>query len=144
MMPYLKVWVHCVWNTKSKQAILQKEIRQRIFEHIKEYSRTKNIFIDCINGSVEHVHCLISLGVDQSISKIMNLLKGESSYWINNQKLTKGKFDWQDDYFAVSVSESILLKVRNYIHNQEIHHKKVSFKEEYDLFMKKYGFKYLG
>jgi putative transposase len=143
-MPYLKIWIHCVWNTKSKQPLLQKKIRQGIFEHIKEYSKTKKIFIDCINGSVEHVHCLISLGGEQNISKIMNLLKGESSHWINNRKLTRGKFEWQDDYFAVSVSESLLQKVRNYIYNQEIHHKKVSFKEEFDIYMKKYGFKYLG
>jgi REP element-mobilizing transposase RayT len=143
-MPYIKVWIHCVWNTKNKQPLLQKEIRWKVFEHIKEYSNMKNIFIDCINGSVEHVHCLISLGGEQNISKIMNLLKGESSYWINTQKLMRGKFEWQDDYFAVSVSESVLQRVRKYIYDQESHHKKVSFKEELDLFVKKYGFLYLG
>jgi REP element-mobilizing transposase RayT len=61
----------------------------------------------------------------------MQLIKGESSFWINQQGLTKEKFQWQTEYFAVSVSESILEKVRNYIRNQESHHSKKSFQEEY-------------
>lgn len=70
----------------------------------------------------------------------MQLIKGESSFWINKNQLTQQKFDWQDEYFAVSVSESILDKVRNYIKNQEEHHRKKSFQEEYDEFLEKYGF----
>lgn len=66
------------------------------------------------------------------------LLKGESSYWVNRNKLTKTKFEWQDEYIAVSVSESNADKVRRYIQNQEEHHRKKSFSEEYDDFMKKY------
>ncbi|MBL7129393.1 MAG: IS200/IS605 family transposase [Ignavibacteria bacterium] len=143
-MPYIKIWLHCVWNTKRRQPLLSKEIRQNIFNHIKDYSREKKIFIDIINGSLEHVHCLISLGSEQNISKVINLLKGESSHWINNHKLIRGKFEWQDDYFAVSISESVVDKVRKYIDNQEEHHRKISFKEEYDEFIKKYRFKYLG
>jgi hypothetical protein len=70
----------------------------------------------------------------------MQLIKGESSYWANNNRTLKTKIEWADDYFAVSVSESMVSKVRNYIRNQEEHHKKLSFKEEYDQFMEKYGF----
>ena len=68
------------------------------------------------------------------------LLKGESSYWINKNKLIREKFEWQDEYFAVSVSESAVNKVRDYIKNQEEHHKKKSFQQEYNEFMRKYGF----
>lgn len=143
-MPYIKIWLHCVWNTKRRQPLLSKEIRQKIFNHIKDYSRGKKIFIDRINGSLEHVHCLISLGSEQNISKVINLLKGESSHWINSHKLIRGKFEWQDEYFAVSISESVVDKVRKYIDNQEEHHRKISFKEEYDEFIKKYHFKNLG
>lgn len=70
----------------------------------------------------------------------MQLIKGESSFWINQQKLTKTKFQWQSEYFAVSVSESILDKVRKYIKNQEEHHKKKSFQDEYEKFIAKYNF----
>jgi putative transposase len=83
---------------------------------------------------------LISLGVDQTIQKVVQLIKGESSFWINNNKLCQEKFEWQDEYFAVSVSESMVDTVRNYIKNQEEHHSKQTFLEEYKEFMAKYKF----
>ena len=107
---------------------------------MKENARAKNICVDFINGYVDHVHVLVSLDPDQSISKIVQLIKGESSYWINKNKLTSQKFEWQDDYFAVSVSESGVNKVRDYIKNQEEHHQKKTFLEEYNEFIEKYGF----
>ena len=70
----------------------------------------------------------------------MQLIKGESSYWINKSKLIKNKFEWQDEYFAVSVSESMISMVREYIWNQEEHHQKKTFQQEYDEFIDKYGF----
>lgn len=94
-----------------------------------------------INGYSDHCHCLVSLGSNQNIEKIVQLLKGESSYWINKNQLTKDTFSWQDEYFAVSVSESMLEPVRNYIKNQEKHHKRKSFTEEYQEFIDKYNFK---
>jgi len=78
--------------------------------------------------------------MDQTMSKTMQLLKGELSYWLNKHNLGKQKFEWQDEYFAVSASESLIDKVREYIKNQEDHHKKITFKEEYDQFIEKYGF----
>ena len=83
---------------------------------------------------------MVSLGASQTISQIAFLLKGESSHWVNENRLTLGKFEWQDEYIAVSVSESQIEKVRNYIKNQEKHHHRKSFKEEYDQFMSKYRF----
>jgi REP element-mobilizing transposase RayT len=71
----------------------------------------------------------------------MQLIKGESSFWINKNELTKEKFEWQDEYFAVSVSESMIDKVREYIKKQEEHHSTKTFQEEYDEFISKYGFK---
>jgi type III secretory pathway component EscR len=67
------------------------------------------------------------LGIDQTIQKVMQLIKGESSFWINKNELTNEKFEWQDEYFAVSVSESMLDKVREYIKKQEEHHSKKHF-----------------
>lgn len=75
----------------------------------------------------------------------MQLIKGESSFWINKNELTNEKFEWQDEYFAVSVSESMLDKVREYIKKQEEHHSKKTFQQEYEEFITKYGFeKYRG
>ena len=79
-----------------------------------------------------------------SISKTIQLIKGESSFWINKNKMCSSKFSWQDDYWAVGVSESDLKLVHTYIINQEEHHKSKSFNEEIDLFMKKYGWDWTG
>ena len=141
-MPFVKVYLLCVWSTKNRIPYLDSiELRQKVWNHIRENAIQKGIYIDFINGYSDHCHCLISLGVDQNIQKVIQLIKGESSFWINKNELTKEKFQWQEEYFAVSVSESILDKVREYIKNQEEHHKKKSFQEEYDEFILKYGFK---
>ena len=112
-MPFIKIWIHTVWATKDRQPYLLKEIRQQVFQHILENSRAKGIHVDHINGHTDHIHCLVSMDADQNIATIMNLLKGESSFWINRNILTKTKFGWQDEYFAVSVSHSQIEKSEN-------------------------------
>lgn len=139
-MPWVKVWIHFVWSTKDRAPFLTDEIRNKIFYRIQENAKEKKIYIDFIGGYVDHVHCLISLGTDQTIEKIMQLIKGESSFWINKNRLCRGKFEWQDEYFAVSVSETFVDTVRNYIANQEIHHQTKSFDDEFRGFMKRAGF----
>ena len=139
-MPFVKVWLHFVWSTKDRFPYLTDEIRSRVFDHIRQNAREKSIHIDFINGWLEHVHCLISLGTDQTLEKIMQLIKGESSFWINKNNLTKARFAWQDEYFVVSVNESTLPNVRTYIANQEEHHNKVSFDDEFEDFLKRAGF----
>ena len=139
-MPYIKIWIHLVWATKDRHPYLAQEIRKEVFSHIKENAQTKGIHLDHINGYVEHVHCLISLNSDQNIATVTNLLKGESSHWINQNKLTKSRFGWQDEYFAASVSHSQIDTVRQYIRNQEVHHSKQTFQQEYDEFISKYEF----
>ncbi len=139
-MGYTKVWIHLVWATKKREAVLNKELRVQLFAHIRENAKNKSIHLDFVNGYTNHIHCLISLDADQTIAKIVQLIKGESSYWINQQKLLKQKFEWQAEYFAVSVSESNIDKVREYIKNQEQHHQKKTFEQEYQEFIEKYGF----
>jgi len=139
-MALIKIWIHFVWTTKKREPLLTSDVKSKMIEHIKNNAIEKEIFIDSIDGSKEHLHLLISLGGKQSVAEVAQLLKGESSFWINSEKLVKGKFTWQHEYFAVSVSESVLPKVRKYIRNQEEHHRKKTFTEEYDDFMRKYGF----
>jgi putative transposase len=141
-MPFVKVYIHFVWGTNNRvQALNTPELRQKVWQHIRENAKKKDLFIDFVNGHAEHCHCLVSLGVDQTISKVMQLIKGESAFWFNKQGLIKQKLEWQDEYFAVSVSESQIETVRNYIKNQEEHHKHKTFQQEYDEFFIKYGFK---
>ena len=138
-MSFVKIWVHVVFSTKNRNQQLTKEIRYEVQKHIIENCKEKEIFLQAINGHTEHLHCLISLGKEQTIAKVTQLIKGESSFWINKHQLTPEPCVWQDDYFAVSVSESQVEKVINYIKSQEKHHAKRSFDEEVEEFMNKYG-----
>jgi len=139
-MAYVKNWLHCVWGTKNRSGYLTDSVKKQVLDHIKENAKTKGIYIDTLNGYTEHMHCLLSLDPDRSLSKVMQLIKGESSYWINKQKLTKFRFKWAVEYFGVSVSESQVQKVRQYIRNQEQHHRKISWDEEYADMIERYGF----
>lgn len=143
-MAFVKVMIHAVWGTKNRYPFLTKEVKEKVISHIIENAKTKQIFIDRLNGHKEHLHCLFGLNADTSIAKTLQLLKGESAFWINKQQLTSSKFEWADEYFAVSVSESMLDKVRAYIDGQEEHHKKMTFTQEYDEFISKYNFKNHG
>ena len=140
-MPYVSVNIHFVWSTKNRIPYLETiAIREALWQHIRDNGKLKSIFIDFVNGHQQHCHCLVSLGTEQTISKVMQLIKGESAFWFNRQNFIKDKLEWQDEYFAVSVSQSALNKVREYIKNQEEHHKKKTFQQEYDEFIEKYGF----
>ena len=139
-MSWVRIYIHMVFSTKNREPFLNPlELRKNVFQHIKKNAEEKGIWLDSVNGYSDHAHCLISLGKEQSISKVAQLIKGESSFWINQNNLTFQKFIWQDDYWAVGVSESHLESVRKYIHNQEAHHSKNSFSEEINQFMEKYG-----
>jgi len=144
-MPFIKVWIHFVWSTKGRQPVLIDEFRDKLFAHIKENAKEKKIYLDRINGYHDHVHCLVSLSSNQTIEKVAQLLKGEASFWFNNKSgFDTRKLEWQDEYFAVSVSESMLDTVRAYVDNQVQHHRKKTFAEEYDELISRFGFQALA
>ena len=93
-MPFVKVYIHFVWCTKNRIPYLESlDLRNKMWNHIKENAIKKEIFIDFVNGYNDHCHCLVSLGIDQSISKIMQLIKGESAFWFNQQNYIYEKFN---------------------------------------------------
>jgi len=143
-MAYVKIWIHAVWGTKNRFPYLSGDIRKQVIDHIRENAKKKGIFIDSINGYTEHLHCLMALNADMSMAKAMQLIKGESAFWINKNQMTKEKFEWAVEYYATSVSDSARNKVRDYIRNQEAHHGKSSFQEEYEQFIKEYNFESQG
>lgn len=131
-MSYVNVWIHAVWATKFRYPYLIPTIKDLVIDHIKENAVKKEIFIDTINGTADHLHSLISIDSILSIADTLQLIKGESSIWINNNNLTPTKFIWQPKYFAESVSPSDLPFVRKYIQNQEEHHRKRSKPDYFD------------
>ena len=141
-MSYTRLLVHAVFSTKNREPTLSKEIKMVVCEHIQEQTRLKSIRLLEINGHFDHLHCLINLGPKQCIADVMQAIKGESAYWFNNKSGLAG-FDrliWQDDYFAVSVSESHLDRVQAYIQNQEQHHQHMTYYQELERMAEKYGF----
>jgi len=137
-MSYIRIWLHCVWTTKDRIPYLRDQIRDEVISHIRENAKLKDIYIDHINGYQEHINAIISLGGKQNTSDIMQKIKGESSYWINKNKLTRLKFEWQDDFYSVSIGMSQLEHLREYIRNQVDHHQKVSFQEELNKIIEEY------
>jgi len=138
-MSYTRILVHSVWTTKKRIPYLKGQIRDTVISHIRENAKSKDIYIDHINGYNEHLHALISLGRDQDIADIMQKIKGESSFWINKNRITRFKFEWQDDYYAVSIGINQLESLRKYIRHQVQHHQKVTVLDELDELIEEYG-----
>ena len=127
---YYQIWVHLVWAIHLRQTILTKPIRIILWEHIRNISEEKSYHLDTINGVEDHVHCLYSLRPTQNISKLVKDIKGESSNWINANKIAAVYFKWQEGYSAFSVSYKDVQIVRQYIYTQEEHHKEKSYETE--------------
>ena len=139
-MSYIKIWIHAVWGTKNRQPVLNPLILEKICSHIKSNAIEKGIYIDRINGHDEHIHVLMLLKHDNSISKQMQLLKGESAHWTNEAGLIKDRLEWADKFFAASVSNDKIDSVRAYIDNQQTHHQKQTFIDEYKYFLNSLGY----
>lgn len=143
-MPFIRILTHLIWSTKDRRALITKDLKPILLNHIKDNSIKKGIFICNLNCTSDHIHLLISLGAEQNISNVIMMIKGESSYWVNKQKLTNFKFEWQDEYIALSVNYKSLNEVASYIMNQEEHHLTKTFSQEYDEFIKNHGIDKFG
>lgn len=133
---YCSVWLHIIWSTKLRKPSLFRSFRFDLFNYLKSYASKKDITLDIVNGVEDHIHLLIRLKTTQSISEVVNLLKGASSRWINVNSDFEDKFQWQNGYGIFSISERDIPKVRNYIYNQEKHHKSMSYLQELNRFIK--------
>jgi len=139
---YHKIWLHYIWATKNRQPLITKDWKNKLIHHFKEYGKENDIYVDTANGIPDHFHLLIGLKPSQSPAQVANLLEGESSSWINKNDFIKAKFNWQQGYSVFSVSASGVDDVRKYIKNQEEHHKKMTYQEEVEKFLKAYGIQY--
>ncbi len=137
---YAKIFVHLVWSTKNWKRFITHELRRQLFQHIMEYCKLNDIRVDSLAIQPEHVHALVSLRSDQKVDDVAKLIKGESSHWVNAENLVHPKFSWQRGYGAFSVSPSQVGTVREYIKNQDEHHRKKSFGEELEAILSSLGF----
>ena len=132
-------WLHLIWGTKKREKFFNKHQQQKISSHLYTYADEKNIYMKINHVNTDHVHALIDLPPQFSIRKVLKLFKGNSSYWINKNRIIPQKFSWARGYGAFSVSQSMVEKVAAYIRHQKEHHRLVTFAEEYAAFIKAYG-----
>ncbi len=139
---YTQIHIHFVFAVKFRDGIINSQWKNTLYKYITGTIHNNNHKLLAINGTSDHIHILIGLRPSQSISDLMKDVKQSSSKWINENKLVKGHFEWQEGYGAFSHSKSQINKVIDYIDNQESHHKKLTFKEEYLDFLKKFEVDY--
>jgi REP element-mobilizing transposase RayT len=135
-----KIWIHAIWATKERTPLINSSVEQKVYHFISEQFRELGCPVRIINGMPDHIHCLFLLSPQKSIAEVIKQIKGSSSHFVNQNNLISERFAWQTGYASYSVSESIVDKVFHYIYNQKQHHHKKTFLQEYDEYLKLYGF----
>ena len=135
-----KIWIHAIWATKERTPLINSSVEQKVYHFISDQFRELGCPVRIINGMPDHIHCLFLLSPQKSIAEVIKQIKGSSSHFVNQNNLISERFAWQTGYASYSVSESIVDKVFHYIYNQKQHHHKKTFLQEYDEYLKLYGF----
>lgn len=135
---FSQIYIQYVFAVKGRQNLLQKPWREEVFQYISGIINGKNQKPIIVNGVADHVHVFVGLKPSMLISDLVRDIKNNSSNFINERKFIKGKFSWQEGYGVFSYAQSQVETVYQYIANQEEHHKKQTFKEEYVAFLNKY------
>lgn len=128
---YTQIHIQVVFAVQNRQSLIQQKFKDELFKYITGIIQNHEHKVLQINGMRDHIHILIGMRPSQSLSDLMKQVKQDSSKWINNKKFIMGRFSWQAGYGAFSYSKSQLPDVIRYIQNQEKHHQKMTFQEEY-------------
>ncbi|MCY7358140.1 MAG: IS200/IS605 family transposase [Rudanella sp.] len=139
---YTQLYIQTVFAVKHRHGLIQSAWRNDLYRYMTGIVQNQGHKLIAINGMPDHVHVFIGLNPNQSLSDLMKNLKGDSSKWVNENRLTPGQFAWQTGYGAFSYSRSQLDDVVQYIENQEEHHRKRTFSEEYIAFLERFGVDY--
>jgi putative transposase len=130
MSTYTQLHVHVVFAVKFREALISADLKPRLNKYIIAILQNHGHKMLAINGIEDHIHLFFGWRPAQSLSDLMKIVKGESSEWINKHRLAKALFRWQEGFSAFSISKSHTDRVVKYIQNQEIHHQKVTMREE--------------
>lgn len=139
---YTQIHIQAVFAVQNRFSLISQEWKNRLYMYITSIIQKNGHKLIAINGTADHVHILFGMRPTQSLSELMKEVKGCSSKWINDERLVNGKFSWQEGYGAFSYGKSQIPMVINYINNQEEHHKKTTFLDEYKKFLELYGIQY--
>ncbi|MFA6541533.1 MAG: IS200/IS605 family transposase [Bacteroidota bacterium] len=133
---YTQIYIQTVFAVENRACLIQNDWKDELYQYITGIVKNNNHKLIAINGMPDHVHIFIGMKPDQSVSDLLQDIKGGSSKWINEKGFVKGKFRWQSGYGAFSYSRSHIDRVVKYIQRQEEHHKRKTFKEEYIALLK--------
>lgn len=137
---YTQLYTHYIFSTKHHYPLIQPEFEQRLYKYITGIGREKGYPVLAVGGMADHLHVLVSLAPTISVAKTIQTIKGNSSKWINDCFYPERRqFNWQSGYGAFSIGRSGVNRLKDYIKNQKKHHEKMTFKEEYRMFLEKYG-----
>lgn len=139
---HTKIYLHIVFAVQNRNSLIQPEWKDELYKYITGIIKNNGHKLIAINGTPDHLHIAIGYKPHQLIPDLLQDIKGDSAKWINKNKIIRGKFNWQAGYGAFSFSHSHLDAVIKYINNQEKHHKKKTFREEYIELLKRYDVEY--
>ena len=139
---YTQIHVQFVFAVKFRNGLIHASFKEELYQYISGIIKANDHKLLAINGMPDHLHIFIGMRPTQPISDLLQDIKGSSSKWINEKKFLKVKFEWQEGYGAFSYSKAHVKNVIEYIQNQENHHKKESFREEYLKFLKVFEIEY--
>ena len=139
---YHQIYLQIVFAVKYRKAVIDKTWGKKLHGVIGNLVNEANCKTIIVNGVEDHIHCFVGLKPVVSVSELMKTVKAKSSKYINDHSLTKSRFEWQEGYGVFSYSQSHVDKVFKYIQNQETHHAKQNFKDEYLDFLKKFKIEY--
>lgn len=139
---FSQIYIQVVFAVKGRESLIQKEWEERLYQYITGIIRAKEQKLIAINGMPDHIHIFIGMKPSCCLSDLVREVKKSSNDFINENKLSKFKFSWQEGYGAFSYSHSQIDAVAKYILNQKEHHRKITFKEEYVDFLKKFVIEY--
>lgn len=135
---FTQLHIQLIFAIQNRTSLIDKFWKDRLYAYMTGIIQNNGHKLLIINGMPDHVHILIGFRTTQALSELVQVVKRDSSKWINENKLVRGKFSWQEGFGAFSYSHSHLQNVIEYIKNQEEHHRELTFLEEYKTFLEKF------
>ena len=139
---YTQIYIQAVFAVEGRQSLIASEHKVEIYKYMTTVIQTQKNKVMAINGMPDHVHLLIGMNPDIALSDLVRDVKAASSRLINDNRWFRGQLNWQRGYGAFSYSKSQVSKVAKYIEDQERHHAKRSFRDEYEALLKKFEVEY--
>lgn len=141
---YTQLYAQIIFSPKGRQNLIHDRIKIQIHKYISGIVKNQNQKLMIINGMPDHIHMFVGFSPDIALSDLIGVIKSNTTNYINDQKLILGKFSWQRGFGAFTYSKSQVPDVISYIQNQEQHHRKKTFKEEYREILEKFGVEYMN